>query len=390
MPTMTNPTMSRAGQPGHSLYTEYRRARYQNAVMRRERLARNLPRAALRAAPLGLVFGLLFTFGLHLPVAGVVAFLVFFLGWPALVAARAYDPVPDIEALREGALAERTVARTLSRLRRHGFIVLHDRSIPGSEATIGQLLVGPCGVVVVASDPRKGIVRYVKSGAQVDGDTLKPAIDRTAYLGVEVKNQLVATLPAVKIPVYKVLVMAEASVLWSDGALDGVTIISIKDVVGYLRNKKANLSPSDVKKVAAAAERLFPAFSTNRLAEHITVDRDQWLGLMDALRTIRERDGDATDPAILERLRQIENELARQADLTGRAGMPLAVTGDDSDASANPGDDLMAPVTNLASAAARPARRGRRRAAASARAPRKAARRDTAQVGDDSLEPGDR
>nr|MDT0667290.1 hypothetical protein [Micromonospora sp. DSM 115978] len=105
----------------------------------------------------------------------------------------------------------------------------------------------------------------------------------------------------------------------------GVTIISIKDVVNLLRKKKTILNPAEVKQVAGAGGRLFPAYSANRLAEHITVDRDQWLSLMDALRTIRERDGDASD--LLDRLSQIETDLARQADLTGRSGMPLAVAG---------------------------------------------------------------
>jgi hypothetical protein len=383
MPTMTNPTMNRIGQPGHSLYTEYRRERDHHAVLRRERLARELPRAALRAAPVGLLFGLLFAFGLRLPVVAVIVFLLPVLVWPTILLIRAFDPVADIESLREAALAERKVAQTLRRLRRHGFIVLHDRAVPYSEATIGHLLIGPGGVMVVGSDARKGLVRYVKSGAQIDGETMKPVIDRTAWLGAEVKNQLISTLPAVKIPVFPILVMVEAGVLWKDGALDGVTIISLKDIVGFLRNKKTQINPANVKKVAAAAERLFPAFSTNRLAEHITVDRDQWLSLMDALRTIRERDGDASE--MLERLRQIENDLARQADLTDRTGMPLAVAGDDdpAGASGDADDGVIAPVTNLASVAARPARRGRTVASA----------RSRASVDDDAdprLDPSDR
>jgi hypothetical protein len=383
MPTMTNPTMNRVGQPGYSLYTLYRREREQHVALRRERLARDLPRAALRAAPVGLMFALLFAFGLQLPVVAVIVFLLPVLVWPGLVLMRAFEPVADIESVREAALAERKVAQTLRKLRRHGFIVLHDRAVPYSEVTIGHLLIGHSGVMVIGSDIRKGIVRYVKSGAQVDGETMKPAIDRTAWLAAEVKNQLVANLPAVKIPVFPILVMVEAGVLWKDGALDGVTVISIKDVVGFVRNKKTQINPANVKKVAAVAERLFPAFSTNRLAEHITVDRDQWLSLMDALRTIRERDGDASD--MLERLRQIESDLARQADLTGRTGMPVAVAGDDSAGGADADDGgAIAPVTNLASVAARPARRGRILASA----------RPHASVDDDDadsrLDPSDR
>lgn len=380
MPTMSNPTTSKAGQPGHSLYTEYRRARDQHVLLRREKLARAVPRTAVRAAAVGLVLALVIAFGLGLPpVFPIVVFLLVFVGWPAVIIANAYNPVPDIEALREAATSEKITATTVSRLRRHGFIVMHDRSVPYSEATIGHLLVGPGGVMVISSDWRKGIVRYVKSGAQVDGDSLKPAIDRVAWLGGEVRTQLQAMMALTKIPVFPILVMAQADVLWSDGALDGVTIISHKDVVNFVRTKSTQLNPADVKKVAAAAGRLFPAYSSNLLAEHITVDRDQWLSLMDALRTIRERDGDASD--LLDRLAQIEAELARQAD-PGRSGMPLAVAGgvtgaalsgsDPSDESAPGGgsDGELARVTSLASVPPKGATARRGRILATVRPPR--------------------
>lgn len=378
MPTMTNPTLSKSGQPGHSLYTEYRRARDQQVLMRREKLAREVPKTVARAAVVGLVLALVVGFGLKLPAfAAILIFVVATVSWPAVIIVNAYNPVPDVEILKQNAVSERKTANMLSRLRRYGYIVVHDRAVPYSEATIGHLLVGPAGVMVVTSAPHKGVVRYAKSDAVVDGESLKPIIDRTSWLGGEVRSQLRAALPMVKIPVYPVVVMAEADVLWHDGALDGVTVISIKDVVGVFRKKKPVLNPAEVKRVAAAGARLFPAYSANRLAEHITVDRDQWLSLMDALRTIRERDGDASD--LLDRLSQIETDLARQADLTGRSGMPLSVAGgvtgsaisaaDErrtnaiSDDDASSGDDSgLAPVTNLASAAPpkrSSARRGR-------------------------------
>jgi nuclease-like protein len=404
MPTMTNPTLSKSGQPGHSLYTEYRRARDQHVLMRREKLARTLPRTAVRAAAVGLVLALVIAFGLDLPpVVAVVVFLLVLIGWPGVIVANAYNPDPEIELLKSNAQSERKTAHTISRLRRHGYVVAHDRAVPYSEATIGHLLVGPGGVMVITSAPHKGVVRYVKSGAEIDGESLKPIIDRTSWLGGEVRNQLRAALPMVKFPVYPIIVMAEADVLWHDGALDGVTIISIKDVVNLLRKKKTVLNPAEVKRVAAAGARLFPAYAANRLAEHITVDRDQWLSLMDALRTIRERDGDASD--LLDRLSQIETDLARQADLTGRSGMPLSVAGglsgsaiadddlaagtgtgtalDDSTAGGPAGagatgggqhraDSGLAPVTSLASAA-QPKQRGsarRGRILASVKPPR--------------------
>ncbi|CAO5190355.1 Nuclease-like protein [Frankia sp. AiPs1] len=336
MATITRPTMTRVGRPGHSLQTEYQRARESLALVRRDRLARQLPRTAARSAVVGLVLALVIGFGLGQPGAAVAVFFVVFLAWPAGIVVASFGVAPDIELLREGAEAERRTARAIARLRRNGYLILHDRAVPYSDATIGHLLIGPGGVMVLGSDNTKGTLRYTKGGAICDGESLKPVIDRSSWLGGEVRSQIRSALPMLKIPVSPILVMVEANVLWSDGALEGVTIISIKDVANFIRKKPGRLNPGEVRQIATASERLFPAFTANQLAEHVSVDRDQWLTLMDALRTIRERDGDASD--MLDRLAQIEADLGRQADAGSRGGVPLAVAGQSEDPLGDLGD----------------------------------------------------
>ncbi len=309
------------GRAGHSTWTEYRRACEEQAMMRRDRLRRRLPRAALQAIPVAFVIAAILSLGAHAPVTiSVIVFVLVLAGWPLLVLLRAFDPVPDIEVLRDLAEGERTTARTITRLRRRGYVVLHDRCIYGSEETIAHIVIGPSGVFVMTSEPGKGVVRYSKDGVNRDGNPLRPVIDRTAWFGGEVRDQLRRAMPMTKVPVMPTLVMVDADVLWSDGAIDDVTIISLKDVNTFIRNRPQRLNPMDVTKVVAAAERLFPAYTANRLATDITVDRDHWIALMDALRTIRERDGDARD--ILDRLAQIEQDLGLQADPSGRPGLP--------------------------------------------------------------------
>lgn len=309
-----------AGRPGYSTWTEYKRAREQQAILRRDKLRRRLPRAALQAIPVGFLISAILALGAHAPSGiAVVAFIVVAAGWPLLVMLRAYDPDADIESLREHAEAERTTAKTITRLKRHGYVVLHDRCILGSEETIGHLVIGPGGVFVMSSEAGKGIVRYSKDGVTRDGNPLRSIIERTAWFGGEVRSQLRGAMPMTKVPVAPVLVMTEADVLWSDGAVDDVTIISLKDVNSYIRHRPLRINPLDVNKVVAASERLFPPYTANRLATDITVDRDHWIALMDALRTIRERDGDAR--GVLDRLAQIEQDLALQADPEGRPGL---------------------------------------------------------------------
>ena len=56
---------------------------------------------------------------------------------------------PATEARRKGALGEEAVGSRLNKLAKQGFVILHDRSIPGSRANIDHLVIGPTGVFVV-------------------------------------------------------------------------------------------------------------------------------------------------------------------------------------------------------------------------------------------------
>lgn len=60
---------------------------------------------------------------------------------------------PDPTALRwsAGAAGERRTGRLLRPLRRRGWVVLHDRQIPGTQANIDHLVIGPNGVQLIDS-----------------------------------------------------------------------------------------------------------------------------------------------------------------------------------------------------------------------------------------------
>ncbi|HJX47932.1 MAG TPA: nuclease-related domain-containing protein [Gaiellaceae bacterium] len=52
-------------------------------------------------------------------------------------------------AWKQGAAGEQALGAALDKLRDEGFGVLHDRRIPGTEANIDHLVVGPAGVFVI-------------------------------------------------------------------------------------------------------------------------------------------------------------------------------------------------------------------------------------------------
>ena len=75
-----------------------------------------------------------------------------------------FRPSPDASAWRRGAAGERRTARLLGPLARHGWAVLHDLAIPGSQANLDHLVIGPGGVFVIDSKQYRGRLRLDSSG----------------------------------------------------------------------------------------------------------------------------------------------------------------------------------------------------------------------------------
>jgi hypothetical protein len=327
-PTITRPTAAkRTGQPGSYFYAEYQHARAQQALVRRDRLGRVLPRSLAKSVPVALVVCLVLAFGIHLP--GAFAFGVFALivvVWSGVIVVSAFGGDGELETLRANAEGERKTARMAARLRRAGWTVMHDLEVPSADAVVGNLLIGPTGVLVLTSDPTEGVVRYSKKVASVDGEPLTEEIERIGFLASQVRSDLQASVPLIKLPVYPALVMVEADVLWKDGAVENVTIINLRSLPDFARSRKGKLNPVEVKQVVAAARELFPPF-TDRGIDAVTIDRDEWVRVMDLLSAIRERGGHASD--LLPRVRDMEARLSRQADGFTRIGLSPDDAGDE-------------------------------------------------------------
>jgi hypothetical protein len=101
---------------------------------------RALPWRAAAVLAVGVGAGLLAA-QLASPLAGLAALLTAAaLGW-----ALQFRVSPETSAWRRGATGERRTARLLRRLEDRGWVVLHDLAIPGSQANIDHLLIGPKG-----------------------------------------------------------------------------------------------------------------------------------------------------------------------------------------------------------------------------------------------------
>jgi hypothetical protein len=130
------------GQPGGSAQAQWRRLR----AVERAAWTRTLPwrvAATLGIAVGGGALGRLVVPRLGL-VVGVLAALA--AGWGLR-----FRPSPDAVAWRRGATGEQRTARLLRPLERQGWAVLHDLAIPGSQANLDHLAIGPGGVFVIDS-----------------------------------------------------------------------------------------------------------------------------------------------------------------------------------------------------------------------------------------------
>jgi hypothetical protein len=78
--------------------------------------------------------------------------------------AAAFRPSADTLAWRRGATGERRPARLLALLERRGWAVLHDLDVPGSTGNIDHLVIGPGGVLVIASKQYRGQLRLDRYG----------------------------------------------------------------------------------------------------------------------------------------------------------------------------------------------------------------------------------
>jgi hypothetical protein len=124
------------GVPGASAGATYRR-------MLRRHLRLAIPKMIMTA---------LLTFALAVLIAQVLPLLAVAAAVVGLGLIWRFGRLPDsVGAWRRGAKCERSTARLLAPLERHGFTVFHDLSLPSSRVNIDHLVIGPTGIWAIDS-----------------------------------------------------------------------------------------------------------------------------------------------------------------------------------------------------------------------------------------------
>jgi hypothetical protein len=231
------PPAGSLGRPGRSALVEYRRRRALELAGWTGGLAWRAPlvAAAGAVAQVSAAQG-------GLPRAGLAGLAVAALvGWRLR-----FRPSEQARGWRRGAHGERRTARLLRRLARDGFVIFHDLAVPGADANLDHLVIGPTGVFVIDSKQWTGQVYQTADGlAWHNHYRLDRTLD-TVRWEAEMVSRLLGTRATALVCVHG------AQVRGGGGEAQGVAIMPagrLRDAFGQDRV----LSDADVQLLAATA-----------------------------------------------------------------------------------------------------------------------------------------
>jgi Nuclease-related domain len=236
------------GRPGASAHAEYRRRR----AAERTSWTRGLPWRAGAVLAAGIIAGLLAAQDApdQAGLLGVVAAAG--VGWRLRL-----HPSADILAWRRGAAGERRTARLLGPLERRGWAVLHDLAIPGTQANIDHLVIGPGGVLVIDTKRYRGRLRLDRHGMVWHGRQLLVSALRRVLWAADQADEV---LGVAEVQVAAVVAVHGASVPWGRLEADGVTIVPARRLPDLLQALPSILGPERVAWLADRARlRFHPA-----------------------------------------------------------------------------------------------------------------------------------
>ena len=160
-----------------------------------------------------------------------------------------FRPSPDAVAWRRGAAGERRTARLLAPLERQGWVVLHDLAVPGSQANLDHLVIGPGGIFVIDSKQYRGRLQLDPSGRLWHSRSpLAPTVRAVSFEA----DQAARVLPDPHV-VAPIVAVHGAQVPWGKVVMDGVPVVPARRLPSMLRKLPAVLRPEQVAWLADRA-----------------------------------------------------------------------------------------------------------------------------------------
>ena len=201
--------------------------------------------------------------------AGVaVTFLVgdWRLGVTAAIVAAVLDTVyrarsnSTVPAWRRASVAERRTEAQLRKLERSGYRTLHARSIPGSEAQIDHLVVGPTGVYAVDSEKwdKRLPVRVQMAKKLFHGPfDMKPRITEAKWEAAQA-SELISASYGREISVVPSLAIYGPPVPWKIMTIRGVDVYEGGRARRWITKRERALTDAEIDRIYEIAAQVLP------------------------------------------------------------------------------------------------------------------------------------
>lgn len=170
-----------------------------------------------------------------------------------------------LDSWRIGAEGERKTASYLAELEEAGFIVRHDRRVPGYVGNVDHIAVGPTGVWVIETKSYRGRVELYGDRLEINDQPRDRIIDQVYKEAVAVQIALGDRLSSLGMTVTPVLCLHRAKLGWGNKSGKGVRIVDGRGLVKLVRSGESRLSPAQIEGLASEIDKLFrPSVGADR------------------------------------------------------------------------------------------------------------------------------
>lgn len=160
------------------------------------------------------------------------------------------------EAYRVGAIGERGDAALLAPLTELGWVLLHDRQLPGARENVDHVAIGPPGIVVIESKNWSSDVVVTRDGLRRAGRDAHSTLDQVqrqveAIRGVPGVDDAVPILPIICIRRAK---LEHRGSRRSPARPHGIRVCRPSDLMRVVIDERSALDPEAIHRVAVALD----------------------------------------------------------------------------------------------------------------------------------------
>jgi len=163
-------------------------------------------------------------------------------------------------AWRKGAEGERRTAKYLAGLDEAGFVVLHDRRVPGYGGNLDHVAIGPSGVWAIETKRLSGKVEIDGDHLRIGGWRQDKIIDQVYREAIAVQVALRDELDPLGLTVTPIICLHDGELPWLNRTVRGIKLASARGLVRALSGGQPRLTAEQVQAIAEVASvRMGPA-----------------------------------------------------------------------------------------------------------------------------------